>query len=55
VRAGSLLVAEAACAVVLIAAIIVLARSPLLHGEGARPSESGTTRESSDRGRRVVS
>jgi drug/metabolite transporter (DMT)-like permease len=54
VRTGSFLAAAAACAVVLIAAIIVLARSPLLHGEGARPSESGT-RESSDRGRRVVS
>jgi drug/metabolite transporter (DMT)-like permease len=55
VRAGSLLAAEAACAAALIGAIIVLARSPLLQGEGARPSESGTTRESSDRGRRVVS
>jgi drug/metabolite transporter (DMT)-like permease len=55
IRHGSLLAAEVASAAVLVAAIIVLARSPLLQGEGARPTESGTTRESSDRGRRVVS
>jgi drug/metabolite transporter (DMT)-like permease len=55
VRDGSLLAAEAACAAILIAAIIVLARSPLLQGDQARPSESGTTRERSGGGRRVVS
>lgn len=55
VRDGPLLAAEAVCALVLIAAIIVLARSPLLQGEQARPSETGTTSERSGRGQRVVS
>jgi drug/metabolite transporter (DMT)-like permease len=54
VRHGSFLAAEVACALVLVGAIIVLARSPLLQGDQARPSESGT-RETSGRGRRVVS
>lgn len=40
VRTGSVLVAEAACAIVLVAAVIILARSPLLHGEQAEPSNS---------------
>jgi hypothetical protein len=55
VRDGSLLGAEAACVVVLVAAIIVLARSPLLQGEQAQPSESGTTCERPAGRRRVVS
>lgn len=56
VRAGPLLAAEAACVLVLVAAIIVLARSPLLHGELARPSESTEHPDQSDGGRhRVVS
>jgi hypothetical protein len=54
-RDGSLLAAEAACAVILVGAIVVLARSPLLQGEEARPSESGTTRARSADRRRVVS
>ncbi len=40
VRTGSVLVGEAACAIVLVAAVIILARSPLLHGEQAEPSNS---------------
>jgi hypothetical protein len=55
VRDGPLIAGEAACGLILVGAIVVLARSPLLQGERARPSESGTTRESSESGRRVVS
>jgi hypothetical protein len=55
VRDGPLLAAEATCGVILVGAIIVLARSPLLQGEQARPSESGTTRGGRGSGRRVVS
>jgi drug/metabolite transporter (DMT)-like permease len=55
VRDGALIGAEVACALVLVGAIIVLARSPLLHGEQARPSTSGTVRDSSDPDRRVLS
>lgn len=54
IRDGVLLVAEAGCAVVLVIAIIVLARSPLLHGERARPPGSTATDKSAER-RRVVS
>jgi hypothetical protein len=54
VRAGPLAVGEVACVIVLVLAIIVLARSPLLQGEQARPSESGTARGGSNRERRVV-
>jgi hypothetical protein len=56
VRAGVLLVGEAACVIVLIAAEIVLARSPLLHGERAEPSEATGAPAGSAGGReRVVS
>jgi len=54
-RGGPLLAVEAACAIVLVTAIIVLARSPLLHGESAEPSESSEAADASDAGRRVVS
>jgi hypothetical protein len=47
-RDGPLLAAEAACVVVLVAAIIVLARSPLLHGERAEPSEATEASDKSD-------
>lgn len=55
VRDGPLLAAEATCGGILVVAIVVLARSPLLHGEQARPSDSGTIRDSHAGGRRVVS
>lgn len=55
VRAGPLLAAEAACVLVLVAAIIVLARSPLLHGEQAQPSESTEAPDRDGGRRRVVS
>lgn len=55
VRNGPLLAAEAACVVVLVAAIIVLARSPLLHGEQAEPAEAVASPGKREGGRRVVS
>jgi hypothetical protein len=55
IRAGSLLAAEAACVLVLIAAVIVLARSPLLHGERAKPPEPAeVANETGDKRDRVV-
>jgi hypothetical protein len=55
IRDGPLLAAEAGCAIVLVIAIIVLARSPLLRGERARPPESTSTDESAAGRSRVVS
>jgi drug/metabolite transporter (DMT)-like permease len=55
VRDGTLLAAEAACGLILIGAIIVLARSPLLQGDDARPSEAVTTDERAGDRPRVVS
>jgi hypothetical protein len=55
IRAGLLLIPEAACVLALIAAVIVLARSPLLHGERAEPSETTEVSDETDGGRdRVV-
>jgi hypothetical protein len=54
VRSGPLLAAEAACVIVLVVAVVVLARSPLLHGEEAQPSESGASGRSLRGRRRVV-
>lgn len=54
-RGGSAFPLEVACGIVLLVAIVVLARSPLLQGEQAQPSESGTTRERSPHGHPVVS
>lgn len=56
VRTGLLAIGEVACVLVLVAAVIVLARSPLLHGEQAEPSESTEVGDERDGGRqRVVS
>lgn len=55
IRAGPLLAAEAGCVLVLVAAVIVLARSPLLHGEQAEPSETTEVPDKTGEGRdRVV-
>jgi hypothetical protein len=53
IRGGVFVVAEAVCAVVLVIAIIVLARSPLLHGEQARPQQSVATESPAGRSRVV--
>jgi hypothetical protein len=55
VRVGAFLAVEALCLVILIAAVILLARSPLLHGERAEPPPAAEVTNADDSGRRVVS
>jgi hypothetical protein len=55
VRAGVLLFPEAACVILLVGAILILSRSPLLHGERAEPPEStAPVNESDGQRQRVV-
>jgi hypothetical protein len=55
VRTGALLAVEAVCLVVLVASVIILARSPLLHDERAEPPAATEVTNEDDGGRRVVS